>query len=59
MDFITGLPKSRGFVVILVVVDGLSKYSHFIPLKHTHIAHGLAKFSPRRSFGFMEFLLPF
>ena len=34
MDFITGLPKSKRYTAILVVVDHLSKYSHFIPLKH-------------------------
>ncbi|XP_073223393.1 uncharacterized protein [Cicer arietinum] len=34
MNFITCLPKSNGFEAILMVVDHLSKYSHFIPLKH-------------------------
>jgi hypothetical protein len=29
MDFITGLPKSKGNIVIMVVVDGLTKYAHF------------------------------
>lgn len=33
MDFITGLPNSHGFTVIMVVVDCLSKYAHFVPMK--------------------------
>ncbi|GKA94962.1 ty3-gypsy retrotransposon protein [Tanacetum coccineum] len=43
IDFITGLPKSKGYEVILVVVDCLSKYCHFIPLKCSFTARSLAK----------------
>lgn len=43
LDFITGLPKSRGYEAILVVVDRLSKYSHFILLKHPYTAKSIAE----------------
>ncbi|XP_072062277.1 uncharacterized protein [Arachis hypogaea] len=33
MDFIVALPPSVGFSVIMVVVDRLTKFAHFIPLK--------------------------
>ena len=34
MDFITGLLKSEGKSVIMVVVDRLTKYAHFCALSH-------------------------
>ncbi|KAL0332800.1 UNVERIFIED_CONTAM: Retrovirus-related Pol polyprotein from transposon [Sesamum calycinum] len=43
MDFIEGLPPSEGKDSILVIVDRLAKYSHFLPLKHPYTASSIAK----------------
>ncbi|KAL0313620.1 UNVERIFIED_CONTAM: hypothetical protein Sradi_5761300 [Sesamum radiatum] len=38
-----GLPPSEGKDSVLVIVDRLTKYSHFIPLKHPYTATAIAK----------------
>jgi hypothetical protein len=43
IDFITGLPKSEGEDVIMVVVDRFTKFAHFIPLAHPYSAMEVAQ----------------
>lgn len=43
MDFIVHLPPCKGKKVIWVVVDMLSKYSHFIALSHLYSASMVAQ----------------
>ena len=42
LDFVEGLPKSQGYEVTLVVVDRLTKYSHFVPISHPYSAAKVA-----------------
>lgn len=41
MDFIDELPMAARYDVILVVVDKLSKYTHFMALKHPYTAKSM------------------
>jgi hypothetical protein len=41
-DFVEGLPNSKGKSIIFVVVDRLSKFAHFVALKHPYYATTVA-----------------
>lgn len=43
MDFVEGLPKSEGYDSIMVVVDQLTKFAHFVPLRHPFNAAQVAR----------------
>lgn len=43
INFIEGLPQSHNKSVIMVMVDKLSKYAHFISLKHPYTATSVAQ----------------
>ena len=38
LDFVEGLPLSKNYYCIMVVVDKLTRYAHFVPLSHPFTA---------------------
>jgi len=43
MDYIEGLPLSHGFSMILVVIDRLTKYRHFLSMAHLYMVATVAQ----------------
>lgn len=43
MDFVEGLHKSQGYSVILVVVNMLTKFAHFVAVKHPYTTSSIAE----------------
>ena len=50
MDFVDGLPLSNGKSSIMVVVDRLSKYGHFLAISHPYTAAGIAEIFTKEIF---------
>lgn len=57
MDFIEGLPFSKGKSMIFVVVDRLTKCAHFVPMSHPFTARVVAQILWITSINYMVFHL--
>lgn len=55
MDFIEGLPVSNGKDKILIVVDKLTKYAHFIRMRKSNSVKQITKIFARMSPNYMGF----
>ena len=55
MDFVTGLPVSKGNTTVLTVVDRFSKMTHFIALPKLHSAKETAQIMMQNIFRFHGF----
>jgi Integrase zinc binding domain len=42
MDFITGLQKSEGKIIIFMIIDKFTKYAHFLSISHHFSANDVA-----------------
>lgn len=56
MDFVEDLRRSKEFNAVMVVVDKLTKYSHFIALRHPFTSTDVAVILCKRSSAFTGFL---
>jgi hypothetical protein len=56
MEFIIGLPKSKGKDTTFVVLDRLTKYAHFCGIQSTYIASQVMEVFVRKFIDFMVVL---
>jgi len=43
MDFIKAMPPTQGYSMIMVVINRLNKFAHFMALKHDYNSRSVAK----------------
>lgn len=60
MDFITGLPRVKCADTMLVVIDRLTKYEHFIAIHHPYTTKDIVEIFIKdvvRLHGFLRFIV--